>query len=113
MTLAQVTALANLQSILPKLPANSTGESFVNAELVTVANQAITNGTIGIGNTFTSAVISQLKTLAGFDISTILTNAGYYIQITIDRINRVLNYKYFYTTSGAIVTISGQIIAVL
>jgi hypothetical protein len=110
---AQVTALANLQSILPKLPANSTGESFVNAELVTVANQAITNGTIGIGNTFTSAVISQLKTLAGFDISTILTNAGYYIQITIDRINRVLNYKYFYTTSGAIVTISGQIIAVL
>ncbi len=110
---AQVIALANLQAALPKLPANDEGAALVNAELVEVANAALRNGTIGLGNTFSQTVISQLKTLAGFDISTILTDAGYYIQITIDRANRILNYKYFYTASGAIVYINGTIIAVL
>lgn len=110
---AQVIALADLQAALPKLPADETGAGYVNAELVDVANRALRNGTIGIGNTFSPTVIAELKVLAGFDISSILTNAGYYIQITIDRVNRVLNYKYFYTVSGAIVYINGTIIAVL
>lgn len=109
----QVTALANLQAALPKLPANSTGEGYVNAELVNVANLAIKNGTIGIGNTFTPTVIAELKQLAGSDISNILTQAGYYIKITTDRANRTINYLYFYTVSGAIVFINGSIIAVL
>ncbi len=110
---AQVIALANLQAALPKLPANDTGAGFVNAELVAVAIKAIANGTIGIGNTFSNTVIARLKTLAGFDISNILTDSGYYIQITVDRLNRTINYKYFYTASGAIVFINGSIIAVL
>ncbi len=110
---AQVIALANLQAVLPKLPADDIGKGYVNAELVDVANRALRNGTIGIGNTFSPTVIAELKVLAGIDISSILTNAGYYIQITIDRPNRVLNYKYFYTVSGAIVYINGTIIAVL
>lgn len=109
----QVIALANLQAVLPKLPANEIGSGFVNAELVEVANKALRNGTIGIGNTFSQTVIAELKTLAGFDISNILTKSGYYIQITIDRVNRIINYKYFYTASGAIVYINGNIIAVL
>lgn len=110
---AQVIALANLQGALSKLPANDTGAGYVNAELVAVANKAITNGTIGVGNTFSQLVITQLKVLAGFDISNILTDSGYYIQIAVDRENRTINYKYFYTTSGAIVYINGSIIAVL
>ncbi len=110
---AQVISLANLQAALPKLPANEIGEGFVNSELVGVALEAIRNGTIGIGNTFSNTVIARLKTLAGFDISNILTNSGYYIQTAVDRLNRTINYKYFYTASGAIVYINGSIIAVL
>jgi hypothetical protein len=110
---AQTVGLANLQASLPKLPANDIGAGYVNSVLIGVANEAINNGTIGIGNTFTPDVIAQLKVLAGLDISNILTNAGYYIKITIDRANRILNYLYFYTASGAIVYINGDIIAVL
>ncbi len=107
--------LATLLSNVGRLPYNDAGQAQILAIITGVIQQATSNGVIEAGNVFTEDQIQEITALVGFDVSSLLTQNGYYIffpPITAQqRINRDPIFVYLlYTNGGAINKISiGQV----
>lgn len=100
-------SLATLISNAGRIPYNQQGISQIISILDGVAQNASVPGVIETGNTFNQIEIQEMIDLVGFDISSQMTQNGYYVYIvppTADaRINRVKVQGYFlYTNGGAI-----------
>ena len=80
------TAIFNLLLITERVPANDDGESMIYTTIAGAAQQAIRNGTIETGKTYTAeqrAVIYQLTGDA--DAYMTMQNAGYWLNVVIEQ----------------------------
>ena len=103
--------LATLIQSSKRIPYNNQGIQAVTSVLSGVAQAGATAGVIETGNTFNQIEIQTMIELVGVDISSIMTQNGYYIYVapvTADmRINRSTLPVYFiYTNGGAINSIA-------
>lgn len=100
-------SLATLIQNVPILPYNETGKTMIRASLNNVAIAGLNAGVITTGNTFTPEQIDTMTSLAGVDISTLMTTNGYYVGFGTftpeARSKREKVQVYFiYTSGGAI-----------
>ena len=102
-------AQANLLGSLLKLSFNNL--STLKSVTLQVLSQGLTNGVVEPGNTFSSSQIAQLISEAGVDISSSLTNSGYYVQIvppsaSVRQARGPVQQNTWYTNGGAVIKIS-------
>lgn len=100
-------AVATLIASVNRIPYNSEGIAQINAVLTNVVQSMKNAGVIESGNTFNAIQTQQIIELVGIDVTSLLTQNGYYIYfqpITADmRINRdpIIVYM-LYTNGGAV-----------
>lgn len=111
-------SIATLNANVPRIPYNKQGIQQIKAVVTDIIlNQALKNGVIETGNPFTPIQIQQIITLVGADVSSYLTNNGYYLFFpTIQpqmRITRApLPMYLLYTNGGAINTFTANLVFV-
>jgi hypothetical protein len=100
-------ALLSLLTSVKSIPYNESGYSLIRAAMIDPISQAINFGSIRAGITMSASQKAQVNQAAGLDVSTIIEQQGYYLQILDPgaqvRGNRgtpVINF--WYTDGGAV-----------
>lgn len=111
-------ALISLLTGVNSVPYNESGYSLIRAAMNDPISQALNNGTIRSGVTLSALQIAQVNQVTGRDVSDIIQQTGYYLQVLDPgaqvRGNRgtpVINF--FYTDGGAVHTITVASIDIL
>jgi len=100
-------SLALLINKTKRIPYNQTGQATIASVLTNIAQLALRNGVIETGNNFSSIQVQEIIQLVGYDISSILTTAGYFIYqpaITAEQRNdrSAIQVYFIYTNGGAV-----------
>jgi hypothetical protein len=100
-------ALLSLLTTVKSIPYNESGYSLIRAAMIDPINQALNFGSIRTGITLSASQVAQINQAAGLDVSTIIEQQGYYLQILDPgaqvRGNRgtpIINF--WYTDGGAV-----------
>lgn len=100
-------ALLSLLTSVKSIPYNEAGYSLIRAAMIDPISQALNFGSIRTGITMSASQKAQVNQAAGLDVSTIIEQQGYYLQILDPgaqvRGNRgtpVINF--WYTDGGAV-----------
>lgn len=100
-------ALLSLLTSVKSIPYNESGYSLIRAAMIDPISQALNFGSIRTGITMSASQKAQVNQAAGLDVSTIIEQQGYYLQILDPgaqvRGNRgtpVINF--WYTDGGAV-----------
>jgi len=100
-------ALLSLLTSVKSVPYNESGYSLIRAAMIDPISQALNFGSIRTGITMSASQKAQVNQAAGLDVSTIIEQQGYYLQILDPgaqvRGNRgtpVINF--WYTDGGAV-----------
>ena len=104
-------ALMELLTNVKSIPYNESGYSLIRAAMLDPINQGLNSGIIRTGIALSSAQVAEVNSAAGKDVSTIIENSGYYLQILDPgaqvrglRGTPVINF--WYTDGGAVQKIS-------
>jgi hypothetical protein len=74
-------ALVELLTNVPSIPYNNQGYSLIRAAMQDPINQSLNFGSIRKGVTLSSAQSAEINNAAGQDVTQIIQNTGYYLQI--------------------------------
>lgn len=93
-----------------QVPNNQAGYNQIDSIIKSTMKQAINNGVCTIGNTFDASQTAVLTQQAGYDITSFLTNNGYYLQIlppssSQRALRQPPTVTLWYTNAGSIVTL--------
>lgn len=105
------TAIFNLLVSVERVPANDDGEAMLYTTIAGAAQQAVTNGTIEPGKTYTAAQRATIYQLTG-DAEAYMTmqNAGYWLNVVIEQDGNEYKavYKLVYGKGDAIRFVEGH-----
>lgn len=88
--------LMNLLLAMPKISANTTGQSLLQASVVAIVEQALFNGTISVGKTLTTTQQAYITQMTGDeDAWRQVQSQGYWFNIVIQQVG--LEYHAIYT----------------
>ena len=103
-------AVLNLQLGLPNLPANSRGLALFDANVQPVINQAVSNGTISVGNTLNSEQIAAVTELSGDPNAwQQVQSIGYYYKSFVVQVGDEYDFDYIliYVSNKAVRKVTG------
>jgi len=73
--------MISLMTTVPSIPYNTTGATMVETSLLPTINQMVNFGAVVPGISLSGNEIAAVNAIAGFDVSGILFNAGWYFQM--------------------------------